>query len=148
MLFKNLRRLAEVEESDDDISYEETEEEEYESEEIHMAIDELTSAVVNMKKLVQDVISSDLERSQDEDKNAIKMATEIYRSHLKISWDETRTHDVLPTLKNYEIIQEHLKELNYKFVHLDISEFRYELLRNILVAKLVYLIRRILYKVY
>ena len=47
-----------------------------------------------------------------------------------------------------EDIQNHLKEINYKFVHLEISEFRYELLRNILVSKLVYLIRRILYKVY
>lgn len=148
MLFKNLRKLVEVEEAPDDIQYEEIEEDEYEQEEIQETIDELTVAVTSMKDIVAELIKNEKSQEAKEDEDAIQMATKIFQSHLKISWDTTKTQDVLPSLKSFEKVQEHLKEINYKFVHLEISEFRYELLRNILVSKLVYLIRRILYKVY
>lgn len=147
MLFRNLRKLQEVEEEEDDIVYEENEVDEYEQEEIKDTIAELTEAVSTMKVLVMEVLEKDSD-SIAEDTQAIKMATEIFQSHLKISWDDSCTPDVLPTLKKFESIQNHLKEINYKFVHLEISEFRYELLRNILVAKLTSLIKKILSKVY
>lgn len=148
MLFKNLRKLVEVEEAPDDIQYEEIEEDEYEKEEIKETIEELTDAVSSMKEIVADLIKNEKQQEIEEDEDAIQMATKIFQSHLKISWDTTKTQDVLPSLRSFEKIQNHMKEINYRFVHLEISEFRYELLRNILVSKLVFLIRRILYKVY
>ena len=148
MLFKNLRKLTEVEESPDDIVYEEIVEDDYEREEIKTTIDDLTVAVTSMKEIVADLIKNEKEQEAKEDEDAIQMATKIYQSHLKIGWDTAKTQDVLPILKSFEKIQAHLREINYKFVHLEISEFRYELLRNILVSKLVYQIRKILYRVY
>ena len=151
MLFKNLRKLQEVEEEEDDFSYEvdeeEDEETEYANEEIKSTIEELTLAVSSMKDLVRSVMEEKTDTA-GKDAEAITKVTEIYRSHLKINWNEANTQDVLPTLRSFETIQTRLKEINYSFVHLEISEFRYELLRNILVSKLVYLIRRILFRVY
>ncbi|UYP44403.1 hypothetical protein NEF87_000688 [Candidatus Lokiarchaeum ossiferum] len=148
MLFKNLRHLAEIKEDEDDIYYEETEEDEYEREEIKSAITELSDAVATMKELVLNVLENEASEEKKEDERAISQVTEIYRSHLKINWDEAHTHDVLPTLRSFERIQQHLKEINYSFVHLEVSEYRYSILRNICVSKLTYLLERILYKVY
>ena len=148
MLFKNLRHLAEIQEDEDDIYYEETEEDEYEQEEIKSAISDLSDAVATMKELVMNVLESESGDEKQKDEVAISQITEIYRSHLKINWDETHTQEVLPTLRSFERVQQHLKEINYSFVHLDISEYRYEILRNISVSKLSYLLKRILYKVY
>lgn len=148
MLFKNLRHLAEIKEDEDDIYYEETEEDEYEREEIKSAITELSDAVATMKELVLNVLENEANDAKQEDEQVISKVTEIYRSHLKINWDETHTQEVLPTLRSFERIQQHLKEINYSFVHLELSEYRYEILRNICVSKLTYLLKRILYKVY
>ncbi len=148
MLFKNLRHLAEIKEDESDIYYEETEEDEYEREEIKSAISDLSDAVATMKDLVLSVLESESVDEQKKDERAIGQITEIYRSHLKINWDETHTQEVLPTLRSFERVQQHLKEINYSFVHLEISEYRYEILRNISVSKLTYLLKRILYKVY
>jgi len=147
MLFKNLRKLQEVQEEENDIVYEEVIEDDYEREEIKGAISELTDAVAAMKGLVLSVMENE-PNSVDEDQEAIRKVTEIYSSHLKINWDDARTGDILPTLKTFESVQNHLKEINYHFVHLEISEYRYELLRNILVSKLTFLLRRILNKAY
>lgn len=148
MLFKNLRKLEEIEESDDDFFFDEEEKDDYEREEIKATIAGLTDAVRTMKGLIINIMDKSDKDDHQEDTQAIVMATEIYRSHLKISWDERYTQEVIPTLHNFEKIQNHLKEINYSFVNLKISKFRYEILRNILVSKLVFLIQRILYKVY
>ncbi len=148
MLFKNLRKFAEVEESPDDISFIEDQEEDEDQEEISETIAELSEAVLSMKSLIADLIETEKPQEKAEDEDAIQMATTIFQSYLKISWEDTKTIDILPSLKKFENIQNHIKEINYKFVHLEISEFRYKLLRNILVSKLTYLLRRILYKVY
>ncbi|MCP4763700.1 MAG: hypothetical protein GY870_18155 [archaeon] len=143
MVFNKWNSIEEIEEDEGDYFIEENSEEDaYEDENLNETLEELKNAVFVMK----DLLHSALEE-EDEDGH-FELPAEIFADHIKISWDSRYTGNIKDVVEEFITIQQRLKEINAKFVELKISKYRYELLKDILVAKMSHQLQKILKSVY
>ena len=143
-MFKGWTKTDEIEEESDDFYIDETAGEPEESDEdIKLTLEELKTAVIVMKDLLHSAI-----KDEDKTEDKIELPAEIFTDHIKISWDSRYTERIKRDITEFVHIQKRLQEINQNFVELKISKYRYELLKDILVAKISHKLTRVLKSVY
>ena len=144
-MFKGWAKNDEIQEDSDDFYLDESvDETDQESEaDIKLTLEELKTAVIVMKDLLHSAIKDD-----DKTEDKIDLPAEIFTDHIKISWDSRYTERIKRDITEFVQIQKRLQEINQNFVELKISKYRYELLKDILVAKISHKLTRVLKSVY
>ena len=145
-MFNGWSKTDEIEADSDDYYIDEaagSEESKESDADIKLTLEELKTAVTVMKDLLHSAIKDD-----SETETKMELPAEIFTDHIKISWDSRYTDRIKGDITEFVLIQKRLQEINLNFVELKISKYRYELLKDILVAKISHKLTRVLKSVY